>query len=60
MTEARAYEPPIEMTAIVGLPIAVTASISSTCCGGRSLFAVSEPSPSVRSPDHADRRRRRE
>lgn len=40
---------------MVGLPSAVTASISSTCCGGRSLFAVSEPSPSVRSLDQADR-----
>src|SRR4029450_9190883 len=55
MTDARAYGPPIEMTAMVGLPTAVTALISSTCCGGRSLLAVSDPSPSVSSLDHADR-----
>src|SRR5262245_35349362 len=40
---------PIDTTAIVGLPSAVIALTSSTCWGGRSMLAVSPPSPSVRS-----------
>jgi hypothetical protein len=40
---------PIDTTATTGLPTAVTALMSSTCCAGRSMSAVSPPSDSVRS-----------